>query len=100
MPHKYSWQNLERLAHEIDEQIRLLVKQRTAILRMDPDYAEYLDAFGVCGEGAPLSIRQFHQYSDELDKISAKFAGGDVNYEAVWVAHRDRILELERLLLY
>ena len=99
MAYDWEWQGLEQRAQEIQAQIFLLKKEREVILRLDPDYAEYLDEFAERGEGEPLSIRQFHQYSDEMDRINAEFAGNDVDFEALWAVHRERIVVLERLLL-
>ena len=99
MTYDFDWPELERRAQAIEAQIFLLRQEREAILRLDPDYAEYLDEFAARGEGKALNIRQFHQYSDEMDRINAEFAPSDVDYEAVWARHRERIVVLERLLL-
>jgi len=99
MAYDWEWQGLEQRVQEIQAQIFLLRQEREAILRLDPDYAAYLDEFAGRGEGEALSIRQFHQYSDEMDRINAEFAGNDVDFEALWLVHRERLTVLERLLL-
>lgn len=95
----FDWPELERRAQEIQAQLFLLRQEKEAILRLDPEYAEYLDEFAARGEGEPLSIRLFHTLSTEMDRINAEFAPADADHDALWAKHRERIVVLERLLL-
>jgi hypothetical protein len=94
------WKRLEAQAGEIERVIRMLEQLRRGVLARDPEYAEYLDAFDLRGEGAPLSIGRFHQLEDELRAIGARMPPPDVEREFdQWYAeNRERIVELERLL--
>jgi len=92
------WESLDRAARALAGEIYVLERQREAILRQDPEYAAYLDAFAERGEGEPMSIRLFHKFSAEMDRINAQFKAV-ANYEALWRKHRKRIVQLEKLLL-
>ena len=93
------WHEIEEKVRELTIEIFLLQAQCKALLQMDPEYSEYLEAFEERGEGDPLTIRQFHQYSDELDRINDEFNTEDADYETLWVKYRQRIVVLERFLL-
>lgn len=90
-----------RRASEIDARVRQLLEEREKILRQDPEYSEYLDAFEEHGRGNyPLSIARFHALNAELLAISDGFSAPmSEEFEAHWQKHIQRIMELERLLL-
>jgi len=92
------WEKLDRAARALAGEIYVLQRQREAILRQDAEYAAYLDAFAERGEGEPMSIRLFHKFSAEMDRIGARIQeGGDS--ELMWRRHGKRIAQLEKLLL-
>ena len=92
------WEELDRAARALQGEIFVLQRQREAILRQDAEYAAYLDAFAERGEGTPMSIRLFHTFSKEMERITADFERiGD--YEDAWRKHRKRVWQLEKLLL-
>jgi len=92
------WQELDRAARALAGEIYVLQRQREALLRQDAEYAAYLDEFAERGEGEPMSLRLFHTFSAEMERISAEFKRiGD--YEEAWRMRGKRILQLEKLLL-
>jgi hypothetical protein len=90
-----------RRTTEIDARIGQLLEERETILRQDPKYAEYLNAFEERGYyHKPLSISMYHILSIELLAISKGFPGPMTEeYLAYWQKYRRRIVELERILL-
>ena len=92
------WEELDRAARALQGEIFVLQRQREAILRQDAEYAAYLDAFAERGEGTPMSIRLFHKFSAERERISDTFQEIH-DYEAAWRKYKNRIVHLEKLLL-
>lgn len=90
-----------RRTTEIDARIRQLPEERDALLRRDPEYSEYLDAFEKRGyHREPLSISRFHTLEAELMTISKGFPDPmSEEYLPYWQKHRRRTMELERILL-
>lgn len=92
------WQAIEVKVKMIQAKINGLTQEKEATLRLDDDYAEYLDAFRDSGDGGqPLSIRRFHALAEEYEQLHQGWA--ETGYsEDYWKKRVCRMVELEKLL--
>ena len=57
---------------KIDSEMAELRKKRTAVLRSDAEYAEYLDRFTVERDVDPLTIFEYYQYCERLEQTNRR----------------------------
>jgi len=61
---------IEEQIQAIDAHIAALKFDRLAILRSDPEYADYLDNYSAHYDDEPLTIREYYMYMARLETLN------------------------------